>query len=96
MPDVGRQGSPTERFMDLIRAAETSPPQPQSNAYTLPTYPAVKARPRPIPHTLDNAMFHGIVMNVIKMAVKVFHLFNRVFPKTGLPDSPATLTSFSG
>jgi hypothetical protein len=40
---------------------------------------------RPIEHALDVAVFHGIEVNVIHMALQILFVANEVFPKAPLP-----------
>ena len=48
----------------------------------------MKCRIRPITYALNQTMLYWIVMNVIKMPLKIFFITNRMLPKTSLPNRP--------
>ncbi len=46
---------------------------------------------RPLVRASDMFVFDGIPMDVIKMVFKIFFVFQRVLPKSRLPDSASSL-----
>lgn len=47
----------------------------------------MKSRKLPVAHAGDVPMFHGVVMHVIEMFLKIMFVANRVLPKSPLPNS---------
>jgi hypothetical protein len=42
--------------------------------------------------TSDQAIFHGVVVDVIEVSVQVLLVTNRMFPETALPNPAFTMT----
>ena len=84
------------RLFDVIESGNliTISARPIIRIYAHPN-PTVETRPFPIHRTPNVPVFHRIEVDVIKMALEVVFLFDRVFPKLGLPDStpPVGLSS---